>query len=269
MSSAPGPQGCPGSDDLSAAVDGLAPEEIAVHIESCSRCQRHVEALRRIDVAVRRRMTPPEGLSARIRQAVKDGAARETTEMPRWWMSPVLRLAAAVAVTAAAIGVLVNVLGDRSASKVTVAEKATPVPATVAVQDTPKPVPTPGALVDANALRLARAGGGGVPGDAAGGELPQGLPRMVRHVWTVADTSGEIGHLKGLLPKGSYDVGSEDGNTVFTVVLPDRDLQKLVDALAARRWQLVSPDMPQPQKQSRLVLTGQDVRYSLVMVQQP
>lgn len=267
MSSVAGPQGCPSSDDLSAVVDGLAPEEITVHIESCSRCQRQVAALRRLDLAIRRQMAPPAGLAARIRQGVRDGSVTAPLAMPRWWMSPVLRLAAAVAVTAAAIAVLVNVLGGGGTAPTERMASTAPT-ATDRATVRPPVTPAPGALLQGPELRLARAGGGALPGAGAGSELPQSLPRMVRHVWTVPDAAGERGHLKSLLPKGSYEVGEEGGNTVFTVVLPDQDMQKLVDGLAARRWQLVSPDMPQPQRQASVVWTGQDVRYSIVMVQQ-
>ena len=117
-------------------------------------------------------------------------------------------------------------------------------------------------------MRLARAGNAGALGGAAGTELPQGLPRIVRHVWTVRDAQGAVGQLKSLLPQGSYDITVQDGNTLCSVVLPDRDLAKLIDGLAAQHWQLVSPDMPQPQKHAGVAFSGRDVRYNMVMVQQ-
>jgi hypothetical protein len=271
MSSATCAPACPGSDDLSAVVDGQAAEEISVHTDSCAACRGQVQALRRLDAAIRRRMGPPSGLSERIKQAVRDGASREVLEMPRWWMSPALRLAAAVAVTAAAIAVLVNVLGEHPNGLTETFAATTPAEAGGAgLPPTRSAVLPRGPLIEGPVLVPASVGNGSVgSGSGAGDESPQSLPQRVRHVWTVNDASESASYLKTALPHGSYEVGNEDGNTRFSIVLSDRDLQKLVDGLAAHRWQLVRPDLPQPQKQASVVLTGQQVRYTLVMVEQP
>ena len=58
-----------------------------------------------------------------------------------------------------------------------------------------------------------------------------------------------------------------DGNTVFTVRLTDKNLQALVDRLAEdSKWQLASPELPQPRQPGSVALTGRNVRYSLVLV---
>ncbi|NLF19469.1 MAG: hypothetical protein GX595_19755 [Lentisphaerae bacterium] len=231
-----------------------------------------------MDAALRRHMAPPAGLSDRVRADVRQSVSTaEPLPMPRWWASPALRLAAAVAVTAAAIAVMMAVLSDRrdgspALAAVGAATEAAPsavaappaLPATDAATTAPS-----GSVLGGHSLRLARAGGNGALGGTAGAELPQGLPRVVRHVWTVRDAEGAVGQLKGLLPQGRYDISVQDGNTLCSVVLPDRDLLKLVDGLAAQQWQLVSPDMPQPQRHAGVALSGRDVRYNMVMVQQP
>jgi len=256
-------QGCPSSDDLSAFVDGTTPEELAIHIESCGRCQRQVKALRLIDAVIHRRLAPPDGLAVRVRARVRDQAGREPSAAAGWWVSPVLRLAAVLMVTTAALAVLVHVLNQRSNSMPTVAAQAG-VGAPEVVQaapaaglgSDPEVEYVKGTMRPASTDRRGRAAG-----------TPSDLPAEVRHVWTVADADGERAYLTSLLPQGAYEVSSqEDGNTVFTVVLPDRELQKLVDRLHDHRWQLASYQLPQPGSGSTVALRGQAVRYILTLV---
>jgi len=250
MSTLSRPEGCPSSDDLSAAVDGFIPEEIAVHVESCTACQNHLATLRRLDVAVRRRLVPPVGLAERIRQRVSEAAGADHLARKRWWLVPTLRLAAALAVTAAAVAILVQVLQRSSGPSPTLAERGAVQPPLPPVTETVAVGPREGDTVPQR------------PRDGA----PQALPRRVRHVWAVNNVDGEKSCLQSLLPKGAYEVAVADGNTVYTVRLKDRDLQALVDQLAERKWQLASSELPQPRRPGSVTLTGRDVRYSLVLV---
>lgn len=251
MSTSPRPPGCPGSDDLSAAVDGSLPEELALHLETCVACQRDLATLRRIDRAVRARLAPPEGLSERIRQRVRESASVASSATAGWWLSPVVRLAAAVVITAAAVAVLTRLLQSGTAPGDNLVIEQEALPGTGA--PTFKTVST-----DPN---------GSAAEVAAGARTPRSLPGAVRHVWTVGNAAEKRDRLQAMLPKGSYDVGTADGNLVFTVRLTDRELQTLVDRLAAdSAWQLASPELPQPRKPGSVALTGHDVRYSLVLV---
>jgi hypothetical protein len=251
MSTSPRSPGCPSSDDLSAAADGSVPEEIAVHLESCLPCQRDLATLHRIDRAVRSRLTPPAGLAERIRQRINAAESSVAPAvLPRWWLSPVLRLAAAVVITAASIAVLVHMLNNGATPSGTVVENdvlpGSPAPLTEPVSDGP--------LRDTTEV-------------SGGRRVAQSLPRLVRHVWTVSDSAREGERLRTLLPKGSYAMDVADGNTVFNVKLTDRDLLKLVDRLASDgTWQLASPDLPQPGQPSSVALTGRNLRYNLVLV---
>lgn len=253
MSTSPRPSACPGSDDLSAAVDGSVPEEIAVHLETCAQCQRDLATLRRLDAVLRAHLAPPPGLADRIRQRVHEAAAATPPVVAaRWWLSPLLRLAAAVVITAAAVAFLARLLksGAGPGENTIVETKTFP--------NAPEPT-----------IRRVSADPRRAPVQADGSvRAPQNLPRAIRHVWTVGNAADQRDRLQAMLPKGSYEVGTAEGNTVFTVRLTDRDLQTLVDRLAAdSTWQLASPDLPQPRKPGSVALTGHDVHYSLVLVE--
>lgn len=252
MSTSPRPPGCLSSDDLSAAADGVVPEELAVHLEVCATCQRDLATLRRIDQAICSQLAPPPGLAERIRQRVNEAPAVAPAAPLRWWLSPLLRLAAAVVITAAAIAVLTRLLksGTVPGDNVVVEKELVPGAAVPAFE-----------TVSSEAHRRS-------PEVSGSEQVPQSLPRVVRHVWTVGNAAGERERLQTLLPKGSYEVGTADGNTVFTVSLTDRDLQTLVDRLADdSNWQLASPELPQPRRPGSVALTGRDVRYRLVLVE--
>ena len=250
MSTLPRPLGCPSRDDLSAVLDGCVPEEVAVHGENCVACQRDLAFLHRIDRAVRSRLAPPKGLADRIRKRVGEAAAVAAPEVSRWWLSPVMRLAAAVVITAAAIAVLVRLLDRGVLSGQTVVENGA----------------VPGG--HPSAIKQVSSGSAKNSTEVSSSRGPQSLPRVVRHVWTVVgNAAGERDRLQAMLPAGAYDVDLADGNTVFTVRLKDRDLQTLVDRLAAdSKWQLASPELPQPRQPGSVAISGRDVRYSLVLV---
>jgi hypothetical protein len=260
MSSAPVPQACPSSEHLSAVVDGVIPEELAIHLESCGRCQRQTQALRLIDAAIRRRMAPPAGLAERVRARVRESLAEEHGVPAGWWVSPVLRIAAALVVTAAALAVVVHALNRGAQSGVTVAVGPVVAPAVGSGS-----IPAP-ALADSTVelvAREVRAGGESV----RTANSPRSLPGAVEHVWSVANAEGERSYLASILPRGSYEVSrSDEGNTVFTMMLADRDLQDLVDRLYEHKWELVSHELPQPKERGSVALRGQPVRYSLVLV---
>lgn len=261
MRLSPSEQGCPNSDDISAFVDGVTPEELAIHMESCAGCRGQIKVLRRIDAAIRRRLTPPAGLAERIRARVREEARREPSTLAGWWVSPVLRLAAVLVVSAAALAVLVHVLnrGVGSAAP-TLAQDSGPVAPQelLPARDTGTGVP---------AVDYAGRNPAGSGPDRRRAERPSVLPAEVQHVWTVADAVGGRNYLTGLLPRGSYEVRTqEDGNTLFTMVLPDRDLQALVDRLYDHQWELASSVLPQPGKRASVDLRGQAVRYRLVLV---
>jgi len=252
MNTSPRSPGCLSSDDLSAAADGAVPEELAVHLQGCAACQRDLATLQRIDRVLRAQLAPPPGLSERIRQRVSEATAAEPVASRHWWLSPVLRLAAAVVISAAAVAIMARLLtGGTAPGDNLVVEKG-------AVAGAPAPL-----------FETVSSGPNGSRQEGSGSDqVPQDLPRLVRHVWTVGNAAGERDRLQALLPKGSYEVSTVDGNTVFTVQMTDRGLQALVDRLADdSKWQLASPELPQPRKPGRVALTGRDVRYSLVLVE--
>lgn len=266
MSSSPTRQGCPSSDDLSGFVDGSAAEELAIHIESCATCQRQVEAFRHIDQAIRRRLAPPAGLAERIRQRVRS----DVEECPRgvqlgWWLSPALRLAAALVVTAAALAVLVHLL-DRMGTS------GTGAPTLANGSDAGELRPdasVPGGVLGAEAaVKFVRVPDGR-PRESRtqGAAVPCVLPSRVRQVWSVGDADGECRYLASILAPGSYEVSrQEDGNTVLTAQLSDKQVQDLVDRLYDRKWSLVSSDLPQPKRRESVSFDGRRVDYSIVLV---
>jgi hypothetical protein len=261
MNVSPARQGCPNSDDLSAVIDGVLPEELAVHVDSCPACRRQVQALRLIDAAIRRRLLPPEGLAERVRARVKESRAQAGPSPSAWWISPALRLAAALVVTAAALAVLIHVLERTAVPAVAVGPGGTPEAAPVGA------VPASGGA--GSPVRLVGGPSGrGVGGDGAAGAVsPSSLPGRVHHVWAVANVDDERDYLASILPEGSYEVsGQEDGTTLYTITLADRDLQTLVDRLYEHKWALVSHELPQPKRPGSVALRGRSVRYSLELV---
>lgn len=255
MSSLPVPRECPSGDGFSALVDGTGDDELQVHLESCAGCRRAVEGLRRVDGLIRRRMAPPPGLAGRVVAAVKASEASGRGVSAGWRVWPALRFAAVLAVTAAALAAVVQMLNRAGSDP----GRAGGAPS--AGEQTVAGAGGSGAAPGDGAVTWPAAGDGTEPG------APSGLPGRVQHVWAVANAEGECKYLVSLLPQGSYEMTRrEDGNTVFNVLLTDRQLQSLVDRLHEHEWQLVSPNPPQPRQRVNVALRGQPVHYTLVLL---
>jgi len=264
MSADQGMSCCPDTMELNALHDGLEVSPgVAEHATSCDACIAVLAAYRRADAALRRCLTPPADLKDRIRVAVEELSVRPSVA-PRWYMTPVFRLAAAFVVTVGALGVLVAVLGRGPQH-----DTGTAVAETTTTQDGPNLAGAPStneALINSaqGATKLVGATSGN-DASLAASMLPAKavIPAHVRHVWSVDDVDEGMRHLKQRLPEGAYLAGVENGNPFIQVTLPDEQVQRLVDDLADRKWRLVNNDTPQPQQPA--AFTHHDVRYRLVL----
>lgn len=268
---------CPPKQFISELVDGDERAEVVAHLEQCGDCKRVDGAYRKIGAATRAGVVPSADLDERIKAAcsrVGTASAPAKAKM-LWFKSPVVRLAAAVAVSVSLLSLIALAIGrlggeghlasgDQGDAGEPVAEQMT------LAQNPELPVPSSGVDVSGRVVQKVT-----YPGIASSsgtaGENPERmvlvqLPERVRHVWAVDDVAASETFLRKRL-KGTAVSRNvvEPGRTSFEITLRDAELQKLVNDLSQHRWSLVSSGMPQPGSTDASYL-GRLVTYNLELV---
>lgn len=287
---------CPSRQQISELVDGIERAEVIAHLEHCGICRGVYQAYERIREAARAAVRPRADLSARIKKACErlpaPGPRRRSR--PSFWRhhSAVLRLAAAVAVSASLItlfGLAVSRLGGGPGDVSVATSDKSP-------QETPPPSEKSPAVLPGRSVAAMHsvfpAHGDGVKGPeieqvATSGQpgLPPvrrtasqkaalgRLPAQVHHVWVVNDLGRSERYLKTLLAESQYPNSRPDANrSLFEIQLRDGELQNLVNRLARHKWSLMTSALPQPARQggeTNVRFPGRAVTYRLELVQGP
>ncbi|MBR0457723.1 MAG: hypothetical protein IJJ26_00665 [Victivallales bacterium] len=253
------------------------------HVEQCPHCQKVLEEIRSVNAAMVRLFTPPEGLVARVQNAVHSGRPERIPETaPRVW-GPILWK---VGVAAAACLVLVAVL--RTGRTPTPVPETTPATVAQTTPEQPQPAvkpelketpavpsrPSPEETAVAKSttapvpLRGVRLVGMQHSQEQSPAQRRQGqfhLPMQIRHVWTMKTIAEGRAELAKLLtsPEEMNKIPLECKS--FLLVLPDNAVQKLTDEFSARGWSLLSPDFPQPGKSQQIAFDGHPVEYYITI----
>lgn len=269
------PDNCPSQLDLSSYTDREGAEHVAPHLEACPSCKTVVAFYSNINDVVKKNIAPADGLAERVKCACR--REREAAERRRHFQLVFWRAAAVAAMVIAAVAIYVTVVtGPKPAETVTTpALAAAEPPATASeapgaaavakapVPDTDEDAPAGTALVPED---LANVGtGSGEFGTAASVHI---APNRVRHVWVVKDLDYSTKLFCSLIPsqaKWKQD-GSPDECASYQVALSDKELQSLVDNLAAVGFSLVSPSFPQPGEKRKLLASGRTVIYDVDLV---
>ncbi len=277
-------QRCPSAeelDDFCRAESrrlGSGSPDVSAHLDGCEACRGAAAKLRRLQAALTAMMEPPEGLADRVKAAVRSGRAPRIPEAsPRpfgvWFWRAVGAVAACVVVVFALSALLRPKMSVDGPGEVAV---NAPGEMDVATASAPQgareqeaPAPVSGEQVSApnGPVMLA-----GVRRDAPAETAPARpvihLPGQLRHVWTVKDLESArlqaVGFMKGLEHARVLSVGEKSA----VLMLPDRSLQSLVDAMSAAGWSLVSGEYPQPQKGEQVHFDGHPVVYEFSVVQE-
>jgi len=286
---------CPTAEQLGDHSDGRVVAGVGTHVASCPACQATVKAYRVLDMGVWRAIEPPASLAERIKQACGELSWDEepnVDEVPGEPLpflrrfSPGLRVALACA---AAVVLLLTVarpllrVGSDNSSALT-ARPSTQSPA----EEQPEMADADGTEAASwtsyprdggNVLKAdgsySRVAADGVGHSSLSAVPPQLAPRTiipsrVKHVWMVENLSAAQRVLHDNLPAATsctVVVTGSDSSAFYNVFLSDHKLQSLVDRLAAAGFPLVSASVPQPGKESRVLMTGRTVRYDVEFVQ--
>ncbi|OPZ29233.1 MAG: hypothetical protein BWZ02_01053 [Lentisphaerae bacterium ADurb.BinA184] len=273
--------GCPDRVALSVWADTGADPAIARHVAACPDCRMVVDGYRSFDAAVRRAARPPADLADRVWAACLSAPADSPTIIIPVWMHAV-RIAAA-ALIVGAVTAVVFVLGGSPAARNPALAQAETEGAALAV-GLARPtiyIPFAGtgggypslATEPIDSSRLTRVAT--TDPEAAVPPLPvslRGSPvvldNFVHHVWVVGDVRASEHELLGALPESATPLCTNrtDRSVCLKVILADRQLQQLVNRMQDAGWALVSPGLPQPGEESRLLATGKDVVYTVDLV---
>lgn len=243
--------GCPSFEVISAHLDGEAEAGDATHIESCQHCLCILASLRDLDKVVARASQPPQGLSARILAACaadRDHAAPAT--VTPFWGRSLLRYAAALAITAGLAFAVRQSVGNGDSA---------PDPGKVAMLDNgdgdgsnpdgPQIDPTNSSPVST------REGG-----DSAAITVPvvkRLVANQVRHVWGVKDLEKVEKDVATQLPEGAkWGVSRDNAGISVEASLTDEQLQKLVNGIHDRGYDLFRSELPQPNQEDRVKFMG-------------
>jgi len=261
---------CPSPEELSAWVDGYGDPASREHADSCPECQGKLQTYQRLDGAVRAALLPPEGLAERIKLACRELPDKPPAPIPIWRTA--LRCAAGVAFASVLIGGLTVLLKrqDQQGQAARLDERQEAQAQAARGEERPEAGDAVASDAAADPIRprdVAKAAAG-QGGDGAGHRQYHLAPSRVLHVWVVDDLAESRRRFVASLPEDSSHTeaaGVEDG-AAYQVLLPDRELQELVDKLAASGWSLVSPGFPQPGRGAELMGTGRVVRYDVHFV---
>jgi len=270
---------CPKLEELSELVDGETDlSQVSQHVAKCENCQSVVSLYRRIDSATRSDMTPPADLADKIKLACKNAAPPESAPVMTWWSRPLVRYAAGFLLTALLAALAMAMMRGRDLEPM-VADK--PVENELDKTDVVfvKPGSTQTALTPALAdntvvrnaeMRVVNTQGGGGGNGTTLSTLHRLtlLPAEVRHVWVVDDLKAAEQSFLDILPEGTpRSIRQLDASrTAISVSLEDKQLQKLVDGLSLRKWDLVAPALPQPSKGEKVRFAGRTVHYVVQIV---
>jgi hypothetical protein len=264
---------CPSKQAISELVDGSERAEVVAHLEHCGDCRGVKNAYLRITDAARTVVTPGPDLSERIKAACarlpESGSAAPKI---LWFQRPLVRIAAAVAVSASLVtllGIAVGRLGGERPVAATENQQETGTVVATTGEDVLGVPAVSGEVEPADVQKVT------VPGIPAQDSVPQTsnkvvvqLPGRVRHVWAVGDVDASEQYLKSILEDAQYSMSHiETGRTAFEIQLRDAELQKLVNSLAERKWSLVSSGLPQPREANEVNFLGRKVTYNLELVQ--
>ena len=256
-----------------------------------------VRAYRRADDAIKAAAVPPADLAARIRAACANLPAEQPAIIRLPWPMSIWRYAAAVAavvvlVCAVAYSVMSGskphsgqaAMAKGASERPELASNRQPGLPPAGDRADPAPEASAGSPVTARAEtevigseELAmidtdgRRGGSANPPtyhDPASRNEPVPLPVRVHHVWVVKDYARSRDFfLKNLPARTSCTQTSTASDSASVeVILQDRQLQELIDRLAASGWSLLSPGLPQPGQSQQLQATGRTVCYAVDFV---
>ena len=277
---------CPDKVALSVWVDSAGDAAVASHLDQCAACRQTVGSYQGFNQALRKSARPQADLAGRIWQACQTAPAAAPLPVMAFplWMQAV-RIAAAVLIVGAVTGV-VFVLGGPDRGKVTLASLSKPDAAapTAIIVAVPRermyiPFATPGAAyaatspggLDATTLARVSTTDSDSPLTALPSSLgvaPVVLANSVRHVWVVSDVAAAEREFLGTLPENATPLctNRKDRAASFKVILSDRQLQQLVNRMEDAGWALVSPSLPQPGEEGKLLVTGKEVLYVVDLV---
>ncbi len=271
---------CPSPEELSALHDGNGLPDVAGHAAACAACRKLLADYGVIDAMVARAVNPPADLTARIKAACRAESLRQRKPMAMWPRHYGWRLAAAAAACAAVAGLLVFFSGESGQRGIRTARAALPPElGTTPAGDAAARVNLTDKIGAVHAPELSGRPAAGASNygerlravglDAAGNGVVT-LPNVgdaVQHVWVVRNSALATNILRRNLPRHAVltDV-SANGRTLYRIVVIDRDMQALVDRLAAAGFSLVSPSLPQPGANQALGVFGKPVAYTVELV---
>ena len=214
----------------------------------------------------------PEGLSARIRAAVRQEEKPRATEPRfrawRWWASAAAVLLIVVGIGIAGVGRKAPAAGQpaiaagekTSNNEVPAVDKNATAEAP-AVEKTDSSAEAVSVASSApQAVRLIGVNAGGKISSAEKGFYE--IAPVVLHRWMVKD----IAEARALLEEyakahGLRNVSVDKEAASLGFRLSDKELQKLVDWLHAGKWRLLSTQYPLPERAREVRFTGADVQY--------
>jgi len=240
-------------------------------------CQLSDEAL---DAMVKAAIQPPDGLSERIKSAVRRDAIQSARHRKRW-----KRWGIACIGTAAVMLLVLHIApssAPRAIQAVSVTQQAsapaaaqpTSAPDDSLILDIPRPQlpqqpPKAIAMRSSRSLKLVGVTGGNVKNSAPAPKGQVVLPQTIRHVWGVENTDGACKLLGDIAKANDLSLnmtGKQDNACTLTITLNDGQLQSLVDKLHGEGWQLVSPFLPQPDQANLISYNGHAVAYTISLV---
>jgi len=109
-----------------------------------------------------------------------------------------------------------------------------------------------------------------VPMSLSMSTMREAAANTVRHVWVVTDPEGAVATLKRILPAEvalNPLTTRATSRVAYRVLLRDSAVQALVDKMAAAGFSLVSPALPQPGANQKLLVQDKPVLYEIEFVQ--
>lgn len=201
-----------------------------------------------LDNLIRNAMQPPYGLENRVAMAVLEDSRRV-----RRWRTWKIALATAACLALFA-GLFTLTMPSPEPQRLAVILPAPP-PLTESQQ--PSSVVKP-----SQPVRLA--GNAQTPRNAASQSAVQKeLPPVVRHIWLVQNLDEAKQLMRNLAEDNQIPLRLEGNAAIFQTT--DQTAQSIADYLSSRKWELLSPDLPQPQQHSATKFIGKPVEYTAIL----
>jgi hypothetical protein len=257
--------GCPSFEDVSAHLDGEADSAIVEHIGQCTACQRLIASLKLLDSSVSKACQPTAGLSDRIMAACMNGTAEPAPSIIPFWNRAVVRYAAAIALTATLAFAVKSMVGG-SGNPVGPGGNQNEIAIVPAGHEGLRVINT-GDVIDSNDIETVNVIGTQQPDVAANTGVKRVVGQAVSHVWGVSSLKVVENDFRKALPEGAfYNVLPRKDGLVFQTKLTDKQLQKMVEDMHEKGWQLFTPSLPQPGKEANVKFTGSTVTYEAEFV---